>query len=118
MTLKTGTYLFFAPELFDVKKRYTYGAPTDIWALGLTFYYLLTGVHPFQDVCGLEQIMKTVPSREINMELIRNIQARHCIARMLDKNPETRATIDELLKMDWATNSGREPVNVTIVDKS
>ena len=36
---------------------------------------------------------------------------------MLDKNPDTRATVEELLETDWVTNSGHESVNVDMVDK-
>lgn len=43
LKLKAGTYLFFAPELFDTKTKCKFGPKTDVWALGLTFYYLLTG---------------------------------------------------------------------------
>ena len=37
---------------------------------------------------------------------------------MLDKNPDTRATVDELLQTDWVTNSGKETVDVALVDKT
>jgi len=44
-----GSYMFFAPEMFlsksdGVKVR---GERTDIWALGITLYYLLCGRYPF-----------------------------------------------------------------------
>ena len=39
---KSGTYMFFAPELFTGETK-TFGHATDLWALGITFYYLLTG---------------------------------------------------------------------------
>jgi len=61
MDMNMGSYMFFAPELFgepticddsiDYQKTSSYnelqpfkrGARTDIWALGITLYYLLTG---------------------------------------------------------------------------
>lgn len=66
----------------------------------------------FKDATKLAQLMKIIPTCEINMDLIKNPQARHCIGRMLDKDPETRATLEELLATDWVTNFGRETVNV------
>jgi serine/threonine protein kinase len=36
-----GSYLFFAPEMFEGEKGT--GEKSDIWALGVTFYFLLTG---------------------------------------------------------------------------
>ena len=50
--------------------------------------------------------------------MINDKLARHCIERMLDKNPDTRATVDELLLTDWVTNSGKEKVDVELVDRA
>ena len=48
LKLRTGTYMFFAPELFKTgKDRVSCGPATDMWALGITFYYLLTGKFPY-----------------------------------------------------------------------
>ena len=72
LTLKTGTYLYFAPELFNMDVMYTYGPATDIWALGITFFYLLTGYHPFEGVDNIAQLMSVMPTREINFDSIKN----------------------------------------------
>ena len=56
-TLKNnmGSYIFFAPEMFlgkssGVKIR---GEKTDIWALGVTLFYMLTGKYPSGNVTDL-----------------------------------------------------------------
>jgi serine/threonine protein kinase len=54
--------------------------------------------------------------RDIDFSLIQNDAARHCISRLLDKNPETRATIDELIKDEWITRSGEEPLEFDYMD--
>jgi len=42
-----GSYIFFAPEMFNRRQgAIVKGEMTDIWALGVTFYYLLTGKYP------------------------------------------------------------------------
>ena len=48
-TLKSnmGSYMFFAPEMFLREKFVVIGEKTDIWALGITFFYLLTGFYPW-----------------------------------------------------------------------
>ena len=56
-----GTFLFYSPEMLALKKdehgNYlkTDGKANDIWALGVTFFKLLTGRYPFKDTdCLLE----------------------------------------------------------------
>lgn len=39
-----GTPLYMAPEIFDGK---AYSSKVDVWALGVLFYAMLTGVTPF-----------------------------------------------------------------------
>ena len=45
MSVDAGTYLFYAPELFsrDLNGHKMFGEASDIWAMGLTFFYILTG---------------------------------------------------------------------------
>ena len=46
METNMGSLMFFAPEMF-LKQRSFKGTQTDIWALGITFYYLLAGQYPY-----------------------------------------------------------------------
>jgi serine/threonine protein kinase len=57
-------------------------------------------------------------TQKIDFDIIKDGQARECIQRMLDKDPETRATVDELLLKDWVTANGKETVEVGIIDNS
>ena len=49
-----GSYMFYAPEMFlrsmddNVKVR---GEKTDMWALGVTLYYMILGYYPFDAKC-------------------------------------------------------------------
>ena len=46
-----GTPRYMAPEIFDKKYR---GSCVDVWALGVIFYRLLTGVFPFKKKGGYQ----------------------------------------------------------------
>ena len=57
-----------------------------------------------------------VTTQEIDFEVIPGCEnTRNCIKRMLDKDPFTRATIDELICMDWVTNCGQEPIYAELI---
>jgi serine/threonine protein kinase len=44
-----GSYIFYAPEMFNMGGGVkVHGVKTDLWALGITFYYLLTGEYPWK----------------------------------------------------------------------
>ena len=51
-----GTYFYMAPEVFDGKES----SASDIYSLGLTFYEVLTGRHPFQIKVPAEPSARTV----------------------------------------------------------
>lgn len=53
-----------------------FGPATDMWALGVTFYYLLTGYHPYMEAKSLGQLKELITTKEINFSLIRNKLAR------------------------------------------
>jgi len=69
-----GSYMFFAPEMFErtldktIKIR---GEQTDIWALGITFYYLMCGRYPCQDALNAMHLKELICEREINFDLIK-----------------------------------------------
>lgn len=87
-----------------------------MWALGITIYNLLTGRLPNEKAKTIFELKDMILSNEIDFELVPSQEARHCLRRMLDKNPETRATVQELLEDDWVTKSGEEPVDILIDD--
>jgi serine/threonine protein kinase len=44
LTSNMGSYMFYAPEMLQRSKEKSFrGEKTDIWALGITLYYLFTG---------------------------------------------------------------------------
>ena len=78
----------------------------------------MTGVSPYEDAQSLYDLVDKIQQREVNLDLIRNENARAVVKRMLDKNPDTRVTIEALIQMDWVTNNGTEPLQIDVVEKT
>ena len=71
MKSNLGSFMFFAPEMFNSKSMKVHGEKTDIWALGITFYYLLTGEYPWKATHPL-QLKEMVCGQDIDFSLIKN----------------------------------------------
>lgn len=86
-TTYIGTKGYAAPEQFG---RAQTDARTDIYALGVTMYHLLTGKSPY------EPPYQFVPVRELDPSLSRGIE--HILNRCVQLEPADRyQTVDELL---------------------
>ena len=74
-----GTYMFYAPETFDKsKKDYSQkrGELSDLWALGVTIYYLLVGRYPCEDARSVLTLRDYIENRPINFDLIKHATVR------------------------------------------
>ena len=65
-----GTYLLFSPEMFGKEK--VLGEKSDIWALGMTFYFLIVGYYPWKDAKNPLQLRDMVINDEIDFRPIKN----------------------------------------------
>lgn len=87
---------YMAPEALHIINEDPYlGQPTDVWALGVLLYEILTGKVPFYKQ-RLGQTYKAIRTEEPDYSKIGNPKIIEMLKRMLDKNPETRATITEV----------------------
>ena len=82
------------------------GEKTDIWALGISFYYLLTGQFPCQDAMNPLHIKELIIDRPINFDLIKYEQPRQLLQWMLEKDPSKRASLDDIASSAWVSNNG------------
>ena len=87
--------MFYAPEMFQ-KKTSDYkvrGTKTDIWALGVTLYYLVTSFYPFEEAKNPFHLRECVLTKAINFDVIKNDKLRELLTKILEKDPSKRWTI-------------------------
>tara|TARA_B100000965_G_scaffold176075_1_gene146896 strand:+ start:8 stop:985 length:978 start_codon:yes stop_codon:yes gene_type:complete len=94
-----GTPLYMAPEIGRVKEI---DGRVDIYSLGVTFYYLLTGIQPFRGFTALDILSakahdKLKPPELHTPELPR--EYRNVLGMMLEKDRDERYTdVDDLIR--------------------
>ena len=97
--LKHGSLCFMAPEIFTEK---TYDpAKADIWALGVTFYYMATHRYPFNPKMDLESLKLLITEGIYDESLIQNNLLRNLISQCLKLNPKERPTVTELMSFPY-----------------
>ena len=88
-----GTVRYMSPE--QTKAGAVVGTPSDVFSLGIVFYELATGQHPFDadsqyGVLHAIVAHQPVPPSRLNVELSGKLET--LLLRMLDKNPALRPT--------------------------
>lgn len=85
-TVAAGTPTYMAPEAFDAIRS----ERTDIWAVGVIFYQLLTGILPFPqpDMASLMRAIMMGEAPPLPSSIPQNLQ--QIIARVLQKDPAQR----------------------------
>ncbi len=94
-----GSLNYAAPEL--ISHTHYKGAPVDIWSLGVTLYTLLECRFPFDTDFGLDDLFKIVLNNDVSFYSKVSSEAQALIMSMLDKDPTTRITIQEIRKSKW-----------------
>jgi tRNA A-37 threonylcarbamoyl transferase component Bud32 len=94
-----GTPLYMAPEIGRVKEI---DGRVDIYSLGVTYYYLITGIQPFRGFSALEILSAKAHDKLKPPELhapLMSETVRNVLGKMLEKDRDQRyANIEELLR--------------------
>jgi serine/threonine-protein kinase len=111
-----GTPYYIAPEA--VNDPSVVGTPADVYALGATAYFLLTGKRVFEgktsvDICVQHVTTKPVPPSQHVATIPRELEA--LVLRCLDKKPDHRPSAPDLAKLarglpraaDWSEDEAR-----------
>jgi len=89
-----GSPLYMAPEVI-LRKRHN-AALSDIWSLGIIFYYLLFADFPWYDVDDVEDLIDAILHDVINFPYRVSEGISSLILKMLDRNPLKRPDISSL----------------------
>ncbi|KAH9546925.1 hypothetical protein CY35_11G006700 [Sphagnum magellanicum] len=93
-----GTPNYVAPEVID-DKGYD-GAKADLWSCGVILFVLMAGYLPF-DEPSLMTLYKKIHKAEFTCPPWFSPAARRFIMQILDPNPKTRITAEQIYKTDW-----------------
>lgn len=91
-----GTPSYFAPEICEDKP---YGPKIDVWSMGVVLYEMLALVQPFTASNVAALIMKIVNAEPAPLPDSCRAEVRDVVRRALSKNPEERATAEELMQL-------------------
>lgn len=97
-----GSGFYMSPEIFG--RRIYNPFVSDMWALGVTLYLLHTRRFPFEATNEREFLLK-IQKGKYNTDRIQDPLLAEVIAHCLIVNPAHRATIDELLQLEYFTTA-------------
>eukprot|EP01096_Ripella_sp_DP13-Kostka_P016947 TRINITY_DN846_c0_g2_i2.p2 TRINITY_DN846_c0_g2~~TRINITY_DN846_c0_g2_i2.p2 ORF type:complete len:389 (+),score=188.83 TRINITY_DN846_c0_g2_i2:949-2115(+) len=111
LTSSAGSPAFIAPELCIAGGRAS-GRAVDIWAAGITLYYMVFGNVPFMadNLLDLHECILNDPvvfPHSIEPDL------QDLIEKMLDKNPDTRIRLGDIMQHTWVTCNNLMPLECT-----
>ena len=93
-----GTPIYIAPEIYSVTPAYS--KKTDIYALGATFYLMITNYYQFDQV-----FYSGIIGKFLKLESVTGCKASkfNCfllptLTKMLEKTPRNRYSIDEVIE--------------------
>ena len=95
-----GSIHYVAPEI--VQNKLYDGKKSDVWALGILLFVLLSGFFPFDDSQGRREIIfDKIVLGDFLMPSYFSSEVRPLLRSMLHKDPRKRPSVHDLLKHPW-----------------
>lgn len=113
LSTRCGSEAYAAPELI-MGKKYD-GRQTDVWALGVVLYAIITGEMPFVEEADRKRrayLMKVAkgqyawPSEGTEAGRLVTEDLKELVGRLLEREPEKRATVEEIFELKWMRGEG------------
>ena len=107
-----GTPTYVAPEIL-ARKGYR-GASVDVWSCGVILFALVAGFLPFNDY-NITVLYRKICRGQFRFPKWVSCDFKNFVRRLLDRNPETRITVDQIMRDPWFCRSGyRDPTRVSL----
>ena len=95
----SSTYAYMSPELVRGDPE-IYGEPVDVWASGVTLYYMIHGELPFNEK-KLQNLYEAIKKKEVKVGQGFSKELQNLIDGLLDKDPFKRIKLNQILSHPW-----------------
>ncbi|CAJ1380509.1 unnamed protein product [Effrenium voratum] len=103
-----GTPNYIAPEILEGKHGHSF--EVDIWSLGVIVYTMVFGRPPFETSDVKTTYKKIKNNQYVFPEAVRvSMQVKDLIRRILQTDPSTRPSLDDILNSSWFCTSRVPP---------
>jgi serine/threonine protein kinase len=104
MLTRCGSLAYASPEMLT---HGGYTMSTDIWSLGVALYAMITGRLPFRST-DPDSLVSEIMESEFSLPGATNALIEHLLARMLDKDPNSRFNITQVMSHPWVGGPSAE----------